>query len=69
MIETAKAVREKQMGLKRAVKRCCVPKTTLKRFIQSDQPPEKVVNTTIGRRHVLPSYLEESLVSYLLVMT
>ncbi|XP_044739994.1 MFS-type transporter clz9-like [Chrysoperla carnea] len=68
MIEAVKAVREKKMGLKKAVKLYNVPKTTLQRFVHSDQPPDEVVNTTIGRRPVLPSHLEESLVSYHLVM-
>lgn len=68
MIEAVKAVRENKMGLKKAVKLYSVPKTTLQRFVHSDQPPDEVVNTTIGRRPVLPTHLEESLVSYLIVM-
>ncbi|KAF7282242.1 hypothetical protein GWI33_003040 [Rhynchophorus ferrugineus] len=68
MIESVKAVKERKMGLKKAVKFYCVPKTTLKRFMHSGLPPEEVVNTSIGRRPVLPSYLEKRLVSYLLIM-
>ncbi|GBP35501.1 hypothetical protein EVAR_20011_1 [Eumeta japonica] len=47
MIEAVKSVREKKMGLKKAVKLYNVPKTTLQRFVHSDQPPEEVVNTNI----------------------
>lgn len=68
MIEAVKAVREKKMGLKKAVKLYSVPKTTLQRFVNCNQPANEVVNTSIGRRPVLPLHLEESLVSYLLVM-
>ncbi|GBP32552.1 hypothetical protein EVAR_23964_1 [Eumeta japonica] len=68
MIEAVKSVREKKMGLKKAVKLYNVPKTTLQRFVHSDQPPEEVVNTNIGRKPVLPPQLEENLVSYLLTM-
>ncbi|KAF7267007.1 hypothetical protein GWI33_019713 [Rhynchophorus ferrugineus] len=38
IIEFEKAVREKKMELKKAVKLYCVPIITLKKFVQSDKP-------------------------------
>ncbi|CAG9560322.1 unnamed protein product [Danaus chrysippus] len=43
MIEAVKAMREKKIHLKKAVKLYRVPKTTLQRFVYSDQPSDELV--------------------------
>jgi hypothetical protein len=63
------AVRNKKMGLLRASKLFEVPKSTLKDKVKSnEQNIEKIVNIRIGRKPVLPESLENTLVSYCLIM-
>lgn len=68
MARAIKAVKENEMGLKKAVKQFGVPKTTLQRFVKSSEPPDVLVTRKLGRKPVLPAQLEEELISYLLVM-
>lgn len=69
MINAIIAVREKTMGLKKAVKVFSVPKTTLQRFVhQTEYSAEEIVEKKLGRKPVLPTNLEEQLVQYLLLM-
>jgi hypothetical protein len=67
MIRAINSIREKKMGLKKAVKQFNVPKTTLKRYAnQTSKTPEECVATRIGRKSILPPALEEELVDYVL---
>ncbi|XP_063827608.1 protein tramtrack, beta isoform-like isoform X17 [Ostrinia nubilalis] len=50
MIEAIKALREKKMGLKKAVKEYDVPKSTLRRFVHSDLSPEMAVGNCLGKK-------------------
>lgn len=46
-----------------------VPKLTLHRFVhQTEYSPEEVVRKKLGRKPVLPPYLEDQLVEYLWLM-
>ncbi|KAK9754303.1 DDE superfamily endonuclease [Popillia japonica] len=62
------SVREKKMGLRKAVKLYEVPQTSLQRFVNSDKTPEECVNLKVGRKPVLPANLETELVEYLIEM-
>lgn len=68
MIKAITALREKSMGLRRAVKAFKVPQTTLQRFVHSDMSPEDCVSLKVGRKPVLPDNIEKQLVEYLVEM-
>ncbi|KAI4454143.1 helix-turn-helix psq domain [Holotrichia oblita] len=68
MMKAIVSVREKKMGLRKAVKLYEVPQTSLQRFINSDKTPEERVNLKVGRKPVLPANLETELVEYLIEM-
>lgn len=68
MANAIKAIKEKKMGLKKAVKVYSVPRTTLQRLSRIDKPVEEIVNIKLGRPPVLPQVLEDELVKYLLIM-
>lgn len=52
MVEAIKALREKRMGLKKAVKEFAVPKSTLRRFVHSDLAPEVAVSNCLQKKFV-----------------
>jgi hypothetical protein len=57
------------MGLKKTSKVFGVPRLTLKNEVNSKETDiEKLINTRLGRKPVLPYNLEEELVSYCLMM-
>ncbi|XP_047122156.1 zinc finger protein 768-like [Schistocerca piceifrons] len=64
-IKAIRALREKQIGLRRAVKAFSEPQTTLQRFVHSDMPPEEYVSLRLGHKPVLPDAIEKQLVQYL----
>jgi hypothetical protein len=67
MADSIKAVWIKEMGLKRASKVYQVPRSTLKdKGNSKDTNIDKLINTRLGRKSVLPHKLEEELVSYCL---
>lgn len=68
MMKAIVSVREKKMGLRKAVSLYQVPQTTLQRFVNSDKTPEECVNLKVGRKSVLPAELETELVNYLIEM-
>jgi hypothetical protein len=69
MANAIKAVRCKEMGLKTASRVFEVPRSTLKDKVNSKETDiEKLINTRLGRKPVLPSNVEEELVSYCLMM-
>lgn len=69
MAEAIKLVREKKMGYLRAAKHFDVPRSTLFRLCQKNElPPEEAAATTLGRKTVLGTTLEDLLVDYLLMM-
>jgi hypothetical protein len=69
MMRAIMAVRNKEMGLLRASKLYDGPKSTLKDKVNhKEQNVEKLVNIRIGRKPILPETLENSLVSYYLIM-
>ena len=68
MANVIKAVRCKEMGLKTASRVFEVPRSTLKDKVNSKETDiEKLINTRLGRKPVLPSNVEEELVSYCLM--
>ncbi|KAJ4446552.1 hypothetical protein ANN_13249 [Periplaneta americana] len=68
MIKAITSVREKKMGLRKAVKLYNVPQTTLQRFINNNMSPEECVKLKIERKTVLPAELEKQLVGFLVEM-
>ncbi|KAK9883708.1 hypothetical protein WA026_001895 [Henosepilachna vigintioctopunctata] len=69
MAEAIKLVREKKMGYLRAAKHFNVPRTTLFRLCQkSEFSPEEAATTTLGRKTVLGTTLENLLEDYILSM-
>lgn len=68
MAKAVKAVKEKTMGLKKAVKMYSVPRSTLQRLCRIEKPIEEVINIKLGRPTIMPRELEEELVKYILVM-
>ncbi|KAJ4425644.1 hypothetical protein ANN_27840 [Periplaneta americana] len=68
MIKVITSVREKKMGLRKAVKLYNVPQTTLQRFVNNNMSPEECVKLKIGRKTVLPAELEKQLVEFLVEM-
>src|SRR5699024_10597947 len=69
MVEAIKLVREKKMCYLRAAKHFNVPGTTLFRLCQkSEISPEVAAATTLGRKTVLGTILENLLVDYVLSM-
>lgn len=69
MANAIKAVRCKEMGLKTASRVFEVPRSTLKDKVNSKETDiEKLISTRLGRKPVLPSNVEEELVSYCLMM-
>ena len=63
------AVRAKEMGYLKASKLFGVPKSTLEDYVkQPNKTPEELIAVSIGRKPVLSSELEESLVVYCLEM-
>ncbi|KAJ4440331.1 hypothetical protein ANN_08470 [Periplaneta americana] len=68
MIKAITSVREKKMGLRKAVKLYNVPQTTLQRFVNNNMSPEECVKLKIGRKTVLPAELEKQLVEFLVEM-
>ncbi|CAH1993676.1 unnamed protein product [Acanthoscelides obtectus] len=69
MTRAVEAVRTRSVGFTKAVKSFGVPRTTLRRLVHNTElSPELVVQKPLGRRPVLPPYLEEKLVEYILHM-
>ncbi|CAH2001885.1 unnamed protein product [Acanthoscelides obtectus] len=69
MAQAITLVREKQMGYLRAAKHFGVPRTTLFRLCQKNEsPPEEAAATTLGRKTVLGTTVENLLVDYILTM-
>ncbi|KAJ4438714.1 hypothetical protein ANN_14661 [Periplaneta americana] len=62
------SVREKKMGLRKAVKLYNVPQTTLQRFVNNNMSPEECVKLKIGRKTVLLAELEKQLMEFLVEM-
>lgn len=69
MKEAICAIKEKKMGYLKAAKHYKVPKTTLRRLVaKKDLPLDLVTSAKLGRKPVLPTELEKSLVDYVLTM-
>ncbi|CAH1958334.1 unnamed protein product [Acanthoscelides obtectus] len=69
MAQAITLVREKQMGYLRTAKHFGVPRTTLFRLCQKNEsPPEEAAATTLGRKTVLGTTVENLLVDYILTM-
>ncbi|XP_018361237.1 PREDICTED: tigger transposable element-derived protein 1-like isoform X2 [Trachymyrmex cornetzi] len=68
MEEAIICVRTKKLGYTRAANMFKVPRTTLRRLVASDLPPEDCVNMRLGRKPVIPPEMEAQLVDYLLEM-
>ncbi|CAH2089800.1 unnamed protein product [Euphydryas editha] len=69
MAQAIKLVREKKMGYLRAAKHFGVPRSTLFRLCQKNElSPEEAAATTLGRKTVLGTALENILVEYILTM-
>lgn len=62
------AVRSKQMGYLKACKTYNVPRATLFRLCKKNMEPEVVCRTKLGRKPVLPDFLEKELVKHCLEM-
>lgn len=56
------------MGLKKAVKKFSVPRSTLQTLSKMDKPLHESLNMKIGRPTVLTKELEDELVRYVLIM-
>lgn len=61
-------VRTKKFGYTKAAKIFKVPRTTLRRLVASDLPPEECVNTRLGRKPIMSPELEAQLVEYLSII-
>ncbi|KAL0881483.1 hypothetical protein ABMA27_001343 [Loxostege sticticalis] len=59
MIEAIKALRQKKMGLKKAVKEFSVPKSTLRRFVHSDLAPEVAVENCLSKKSITKKKKQE----------
>ncbi|KAL0831892.1 hypothetical protein ABMA28_001420 [Loxostege sticticalis] len=59
MIEAIKALRQKKMGLKKAVKEFSVPKSTLRRFVHSDLAPEVAVENCLSKKSITKKRKQE----------
>lgn len=57
MAKAVKAVKEKTMGLKKAVKMYSVPRSTLQRLCRIEKPIEEVINIKLGRPTIMPREL------------
>jgi ribosomal protein L13E len=69
MANAIRAVRSKEMELKRASRVFEVPRSTLKDKVNNKETDvETLINTRLGRKPVLPYSLEEELVSYCLMI-
>lgn len=68
MVRAIKAVRNKDVGLKKASKMFLVPRPTLQRLLRVDKPPEEAALTKLGRKPIMSEELETELVEYLLIM-
>lgn len=62
------AVRSKQMGYLKACQTYNVPRATLFRLCKKNMKPEVVCRTKLGRKPVLPDFLEKELVKHCLEM-
>lgn len=62
------AVRSKRMGYLKACKTFNVPRATLFRLCKKDGAASEVCQTKLGRKPILPDYLEEELVKHCLAM-
>lgn len=69
MMRAVKAVRNREMGYKKAAKYFEVPKGTLERYVKdSEKTAESLVNVRMGRKPTLPQHLEDLLVKYCVEM-
>lgn len=68
MANVKKAVRSKEMGLKKKSKVTEVLRSTLKNKVKSKETVIQKVNTRLSRQPELPYHLEEELISYCLMM-
>ncbi|KAJ0172500.1 hypothetical protein K1T71_011639 [Dendrolimus kikuchii] len=69
MKKAIEAVRTKTMGYKKVVKTFFLPRSTLKRLLKDSQESlDLLVHKLLGRKPILPSFLEEKLVEYILFM-
>ncbi|KAI4468483.1 tc5 transposase dna-binding domain [Holotrichia oblita] len=69
MMRAVKAVRNREMGYKKAAKYFEVPKGTLERYVKnSEKTVESLVNVRMGRKPTLPQHLEDLLVKYCVEM-
>lgn len=62
------AMRKNEMGSYKAARVFGVPQTTLERYVKGNKSPDAVIQTTIGRKPVFPSELEEDLKNYCIQM-
>lgn len=58
MVMAIKAIRKKEMGLKKAAKTFSVPRATLQRLARGDKPPEEAAATRLGRKTIMGDQLE-----------
>ncbi|XP_046677318.1 uncharacterized protein LOC124365384 [Homalodisca vitripennis] len=68
MVMAINAIRNKEMGLKKASQKFSVPRPTLQRLAGGDKPPEEAAATRLGRKTIMGDQLEMELVEYLLQM-
>lgn len=68
MTRALKAVKDNSMSCRQAAKAFTVPRSTLQRLLKTNEDPEKVVKTVLGRKTVLGDEREQELVQYILVM-
>lgn len=66
MVMAIKAIRNKELGLKKASHKFSVPRPTLQRLARGDKPPEEAATTRLGRKTIMGDKLERELVEYLL---
>lgn len=66
MVMAIKAIRNKEMLLKKASQTFSVPRPTLQRLSRVDKPSEEAAATRLGRKTVLGDELERELGEYLL---
>lgn len=68
MAAAIRAIRNNEMGLKKASKTFNVPRPTLQRLSRKDTSPSKAAASKLGRKPIIDGKLEKQLVEYLVVM-
>ncbi|KAG8256370.1 hypothetical protein J6590_070491 [Homalodisca vitripennis] len=66
MVMAINAIRNKEMGLKKASQKFSVPRPTLQRLARGDKSPEEAAATRLGRKTIMGDQLEMEFVEYLL---